>query len=86
MKPANGSAAQNSEVTTKINALKRILSEKDPAVPATREHLNIAAEKLSLALETPGETVQRVAYYISPHPNLALAQYRVQSPFTRPGR
>lgn len=86
MKPAKGSVAQDSEVTNTINALKRILSEKDPAAPATREHLKDAAEKLSLALETPGETVQRVAYYVSPLPNPMLAQNKVHSPSSRPGR
>lgn len=71
MKTAKRIATQNSEVTTIVNALKELLSAKDPAAPATRKHLKNAAEKLSLALETPGETVQRIAYYVSPH----LARY-----------
>lgn len=65
MDPDNGSSPQNSEVTALITALKETLLANDPAGPATREHLKETAEKLSLALETPGETVQRVAYYVS---------------------
>lgn len=66
MEPAEGCLTQNSEVTHLIDALKTILSGKNPGAPATHEYLNETSEKLSLALETPGETVQRVAYYVSP--------------------
>ena len=65
MDPADGSFNQNPEVTALIAALKSNLSVYDPAGPATRQHLKETAEQLSLALETPGETVQRVAYYVS---------------------
>lgn len=65
MDPTPGSSAQNSEVAMLIDALKKALSAKDPAAPATREYLKETAENLSLALETPGETVQRIAYYVS---------------------
>lgn len=63
MKPVKASATQNSEITALINSLRETLSANDPAAPTTRGHLKETAEKLSLALETPGETVQRVAYY-----------------------
>lgn len=66
MKTAKGNATQKSEVTTIVTTLKEILSVEDPAAPATRRHLKDTAKKLSLALETPGETVQRVAYYVGP--------------------
>lgn len=48
-----------------IDAPKKALSASDPAGPSTREQLKETAEKFSLALETPGETVQRVSYYVS---------------------
>lgn len=63
MDPSQGNSAQNAEVATLIDALKKALSANDPAAPATRLHLKETAERLSLALETPGETVQRVAFY-----------------------
>ena len=65
METAKDNFNLNPEVTALIDALKKTLSASDPAGPATREHLKETAEKLSLALETPGETVQRVAYYVS---------------------
>ena len=65
MPPARGSKTQAGEVTALIDELKTILSATDPAGPATREYLKDVTEKLSLALERPGETVQRVAYYVS---------------------
>ena len=74
MDPAIDSFTQNSEVTTLIDELKKTLSVNDPAGPATRRHLKETVEQLSLALETPGETVQRVAYYVSVLSNLSLPQ------------
>ena len=65
MDPNKGSPAQNSEVAILVDALKKALSTKDPTAPATRQYLKETAENLSLALETPGETVQRIAYYVS---------------------
>ena len=67
MEPAQGSAIPNFEVTALIERLKEILSAPDPAAPATRQHLKETADRLSRALETPGGTVQRVAYYVSSH-------------------
>ena len=62
----NGSSSSDSdEVAALIHDLKRTLSADDPTAATTRKHLKRTAEKLSLALETPGETVQRVAYYVS---------------------
>lgn len=72
MGPVKSSSTPSSEVTALIDALKKVLSASDPAAPATREYLKDTTEKLSLALETPGETVQRVAYYVSSTPNLAF--------------
>lgn len=83
MEPANGSSAQNSEVTALIDALKKALSANDPAAPATRQYLKETAEKLSLALETPGETVQRIAYYVSSASKPALSQDHLQLPACR---
>ena len=65
MDPSQGSSAHSTEVAILVDALKKALSAKDPTAPATRQHLKETAENLSLALETPGETVQRVAYYVS---------------------
>ena len=80
MDPSQGSSAQNSEVATLIDALKEVLSASEPAAPATRQHLKETAEKLSLALETPGETVQRVAYYVSSFSKPASSHHEFQSP------
>ena len=74
MKPVKASATQISEITALINSLRETLSANDPAAPTTRGHLKETAEKLSLALETPGETVQRVAYYVSSSSNPALRE------------
>ena len=65
MEPAKCSLNQSAEVTAMIDAPKKALSASDPAGPSTREQLKETAEKFSLALETPGETVQRVSYYVS---------------------
>lgn len=68
MELARVSSGQTSEVTALIDALKTALSANDPAGPTSRKYLKETAEKLSLALETPGETVQRIAYYVSQAP------------------
>lgn len=65
MEPTKDSSTQKSEVTALVHELKEALSASDPAGPTTRRHLKETAERLSYALETPGETVQRVAYYVS---------------------
>ena len=80
MDSAIDSFTQNSEVTTLINELKKNLSVNDRAGLATRRHLKETVEQLSPALETPGETVQRVAYYVSVLSNLSLAQNNHKSP------
>lgn len=69
MDPAKGSPNQYAEVLALIDALSKTLSASDPAAPATRKHLKETVEQLSFALETPGETVQRVAYYVRSFPN-----------------
>ena len=65
MELAKADSTKNSEVTALIDALKKALSANDPAAPPTRMYLKETAEKLSFALENPGETVQRIAYYVS---------------------
>ena len=81
MDPDHGNFSQNLEVTTLIAELKKNLSFDDPAGPATRRHLKETAEHLCLALETPGETVQRVAYYVSALANLSLPRNNHKSQF-----
>ena len=80
----NGSFTQSTEVTALIAELKMKLSVNDPAGPAARQHLKETAEQLSLALETPGETVQRVAYYVSALSSLNFPQNNHRS--TSPAR
>ena len=70
MEPAKGNSTLKSETTILIDALKKTLLASDPAAPATRVYLKETAEKLSVALETPGDTVQRIAYYVRFLPNL----------------
>lgn len=72
-KGAKNSSAQDLEVKALIDTLKQILSASDPTGSSTREALKETAEKLSLALETPGETVHRVAYYVSSSSHSILA-------------
>ena len=74
MNPADGGLSQDVEVMALIAGLRKDLSVNDPAGPATRRHLKELAEQLSMAHETPGETVQRVAYYIGTLFNLNLPQ------------
>ena len=64
MEPANASSTQGDKVMALIDTLKKTLSANDPAGPTTRTLLKETAENLSIALETPSETVQRVAYYV----------------------
>lgn len=72
-KRARNSSTQDPEVKTLIDTLKKILLASDPTGPPTRETLKDTAERLSLALETPGETVHRVAYYVSSSSHSILA-------------
>ena len=80
MDSADGSSSRNLEVTALIAELKKKLSVNDPAGPATRRDLKETAEQLSLALETPGETVHRIAYYVSALSYLSLPQNNLKSP------
>ena len=74
MDTADASLTHNLEITNLIAELKSNLLVNDPAGPAARRRLKETAEQLSLALETPGETAQRVAYYVSNLSNLSSAQ------------
>ena len=55
---------KNPEVANLIASLKDCLSGNGSEGSYDRERLKETAERLSIALETPGETVQRVAYYV----------------------
>ena len=77
---AGSSFSYNLKVIALIAELKSNLSTNDPAGPVTRRHLKETAERLSLALETPGETVQRVAYYVSVLSSLSLPQNQLEYP------
>ena len=72
---AKSNPVQNPEAMALIDVLKNALSTNDPAGSATRAHLKESAEKLSLALETPGETVQRIANYVRSFSYSKLAQF-----------
>ena len=52
-------------VTTLIDSLKSLLPDNASKGSYDRIRLKNVAERLSLALETPGDTAQRVAYYMS---------------------
>ena len=47
-----------------IASLKSILAEHDTTGTYDRLKLKNTAEQLSIALETPGDTAQRIAYYV----------------------
>ena len=57
-------SCQNLEVPALIESLRQALPQKGPDGSYNREQLKETAERLSIALETPGETCQRVAYYV----------------------
>ena len=59
-------SCQNPEVPALIESLKQSLPQKGLDGSYNREQLKEVAERLSIALETPGETCQRVAYYVRP--------------------
>lgn len=59
--PPSGDTA----ITALIASLQECLPGNGPNKAYDREKLKEAAEKLSIALETPGDTVQRVAYLVS---------------------
>jgi hypothetical protein len=58
-------ASQETEVAALIDTLRDCLSQKGSNGTYNREQLKDVAERLSIALETPGETCQRVTYYVS---------------------
>ena len=71
--PANGpkgddssEPAQDTAMEGAIAALKALLPGDGSGGSYSREKLRDAAVKLSLALETPGDTVQRIAYLVLP--------------------
>lgn len=47
-----------------VRSLKDILARGDASGVAHTRELRDVAYRLSIALETPGDTVQRVAYYV----------------------
>ena len=55
-----------------IKSIKTLLPEDASKGSFDREKLKEAATKLSLALETPGDTVQRVAYLVWLYPDWPL--------------
>ncbi|KAK0509442.1 hypothetical protein JMJ35_007836 [Cladonia borealis] len=56
-------SCQNPEVSALIESLRQSLLQRGPGGSYNREQLKETAERLSIALEPPGETCQRVAYY-----------------------
>ena len=60
----NSESAKDTEVEKSITTLKDLLPKDGSGGSFDREKLRDAAHKLSLALETPGDTVQRVAYLV----------------------
>lgn len=55
---------QELDVSESLTALKRQLSEEALNEPDGRQKLLAAARSLSHSLETPGESVQRLAYLV----------------------
>lgn len=65
-KGVNGfSSSRDSEIAALISSLKSSLPGDGSPNSYDREKLKDVAHKLSLVLETPGETVLRVAYLVS---------------------
>ena len=56
--------SQDAETESLVTTLKGLLSKIGSRGPDDRKQLKETASKLSLALETPGDTVQRVAYLV----------------------
>ena len=61
----NASVQGDPVVSVLINAVKDSLPSDTSSQAYDRGKLKEAAYKLALALETPGDTVNRVAYYVS---------------------
>ena len=55
---------QEADAAALIKYLKTMLIKDDAGQSYHRESLKDIAYRLSIALETPGDTVQRVAYYV----------------------
>ena len=55
----------NSGISTLLSQLKA-LGEQAPKDEASRQKLYEAAKSLTLTLESPGDTIQRIAYLLSP--------------------
>ena len=65
-----GMASLDTEVSALIDTLRDSLPQKGSDGSYNREQLKDVAERLSIALETPGETCQRVTYYVGLLSNL----------------
>ena len=61
----NATVQKDPALSVLINAVKDNLPSDTPSQAYDRVKLKEAAYKLALALETPGDTVNRVAYYVS---------------------
>ena len=81
MEPAKSSSAQNIGLRTLVGILRKSFSASDLAGPITREQMKEAVERVSLALETPRETAERFAYYVScfSEPKYPSCHHYVQS-------
>lgn len=56
--------AGNSEASSLIDSVRENLPSQGSDGSFDREKLKRLAFELSIALETPGDTVQRIAYYV----------------------
>lgn len=57
-------SVSDAEAKNCITAIQGLLPKGHSGGPYNREKLRDAAVKLSLALETPGDTVQRISYLV----------------------
>ena len=61
-------SSESSEIAALLSSLKENLPDDCTSSSYNREKLRETAQKLSLALETPGETAQRIVYLVRwPH-------------------
>ena len=70
------STTDETAIKALIDSLKNSLAEYDSTGALDRFKLKSTAVKLSLALETPGDTTQRIAYYVSASPNARVSRER----------
>ena len=61
----NATVQKDPALSVLMNAVKDSLPSDTSSQAYDRVKLKEAAYKLALALETPGDTVNRVAYYVS---------------------